>query len=70
MKKRNLKNLKLNKSSVSNLNEELQGGKAWPTTGCLTSGCPTGGCSDGCSPFPTYWNCTKTYCTDNCGTPV
>jgi hypothetical protein len=55
MKKKNLKSLKLNKQSISELNPEAVKGAA-----------ATGGCTDGCGIFGSYWNCTKTNCTRDC----
>ncbi len=56
MKKKNLKSLKINKKSISNLNiENAKGGRF------------TGGCTDGCTPFQTAWNCTEGgACTGDC----
>jgi len=55
MKKKNLKSLKLNKESISELNHEaISGGKN------------TDGCTDGCGIFGSYWNCTKANCTHDC----
>ncbi|WP_298425996.1 hypothetical protein [uncultured Kordia sp.] len=56
MKKRDLNGLKLNKKSISNLNP-----------GLIIGGKFTAGCSDGCTPFQTAWNCTRTECSDDCG---
>ncbi len=56
MKKKNLDGLKLNKKLISNLNEDL-----------IVGGLFTAGCSDGCTPFQTAWNCTRTECSDDCG---
>ena len=55
MKKKNLKSLELKKSSISNLNAEtLKGGVDY-----------SDGCTDGCTPFQTALNCTKSNCTDD-----
>ncbi|WP_298517108.1 hypothetical protein [uncultured Kordia sp.] len=58
MKKRNLKSLKLNKKSISDLNKDDN----------LVGGAFTSGCSDGCGPLKTAWNCTRADCTSDCGT--
>ncbi len=60
MKKKNLKNLSLNKKSVSNLNEDLI------TGGDVSIGKFTLGCTDGCTPFQTAWNCSRGNCTGDC----
>ncbi len=55
MKKRNIKSLKLKKSSISNLNLEVYKGGGFTT-----------GCSDGCTPLQTAFRCTLQDCTSNC----
>lgn len=58
MKKKNLKNLSLNKKSISNLNDDAVNGG-----GVII----TSGCTDGCTPIQTAWNCTRTNCSNDCG---
>ncbi len=55
MKKRNIKSLKLKKSSISNLNLEVYKGGEFTT-----------GCSDGCTPFQTAYRCTLLNCSNDC----
>jgi hypothetical protein len=58
--------LTLNKEVITNLtpNDQIniKGGER--TNGCTTGS--TSGCTDGCGPFLTFWNCTDSYCTDDC----
>ncbi len=49
MKKKNLKNLSLNKKLVSNLTDEVTGGLASGNMLCVTNGCPTNTLNAGCS---------------------
>jgi hypothetical protein len=55
MKKQKINKLKLNKKSISELNQEIIGG-VFST-----------GCSDGCTPFQTALRCTYFNCTNDCG---
>lgn len=84
MKKLNLNKIKvsdLNLNAMDDMSmENIQGGVAANRTDFdressakRTQGCTDGvtsGCTDGCSIFGgTLWNCTNSYCTDDC-TPV
>ncbi|MGH1387984.1 hypothetical protein [Kordia sp.] len=61
MKKQKLKNLNLNKKSISNLNHHaINGGAQGFTAGC-TDGCGSAGGA-------TLWNCTEGNCTGDCAT--
>ncbi len=51
--------LNLNKKAISNLNSRTVNG-GWFTTGC----------SDGCTPVQTAWNCTGTFCSNDCNNGV
>ncbi|MGH1387985.1 class I lanthipeptide [Kordia sp.] len=67
MKKQKLKNLSLNKKSISNLsNTQIKGGlPGWLT---FAAGC-SDGCSDGCGSLgATLWNCTEGNCSADCDT--
>jgi hypothetical protein len=55
MKKQKINKLKLNKKSISELNQEVVHGGF------------SSGCSDGCTPFQTALYCTNMNCTGDCG---
>jgi len=76
--KKQTKKLQLNKEIVAKLNDDsmrqVRGGalanaNGRPKAGFWTfDGNCTGGCTDGCGPYNTAWNCTKTQCTADCNT--
>ncbi len=71
--------LLLNKQRLANLNHNLdllnvddlnslKGGIMFRTDEC-TEG-DSSGCTDSCGFFGTVWNCTDSYCTDDCLTEI
>jgi hypothetical protein len=69
MKKRSLKNLQLNKASISNLNSKYGGVADWPETAkyCPVPNEPSQWitCDDGCD-FPTINDSCFSWCDDKC----